>query len=107
MRLNFITQKNSQRGEAEMGFFIVIVVVCAVVSGSLMILEWVKDTKNAKVMARKYGKPGTEIAADSHHYPGEYVAYCKKPILTAFTGTRMPCKIEDWSYPEKRLEELD
>jgi len=97
------TQKRkSQAGEAEMGFFLIVVIICGLVSGTLLVLQWVRNTKNARLHGYA-DKKHIEVKV-AHKYPGEFVAECQKPLWAALS-TSMPCSIEPWSYPEKRLEE--
>lgn len=96
--------KRSQKGEAEMMLFGIIVMLCALVSGSLMILNWVKDTKDAKVENAKYGIRArfTPAPVLTWKDPAAYYAHCKKSPA-AILGKTVKCEVLDESYGELYL----
>jgi hypothetical protein len=97
-------EKRSQKGEAEMMLFGIIVVLCAIVSGSLMILNWVKDSKNSKVQERldarfKKGTPAPVVISKD---PAAYYAHCQKSTW-ALLSTTIKCEVMEESYGELYL----
>ena len=96
------SKRNSrERGEAELMFFGVVLVICGIVSGGLLILNWVKDTKNAKVddarsahLARLVPTPFS-----TRPDPGAYWAKCDKAPW-ALTQTTIGCEVLPESYGE-------
>ncbi len=93
--------KRSQKGEAEMMLFGIVVVLCAIVSGSLMILNWVKDTKNAKVQEQLNArfKRGTPAPVLNTKDPAAYYAHCQKSPVSLL-NSRVNCQVMDESYGE-------
>jgi hypothetical protein len=96
-----LRDKHSQKGEAEMMLFGIVVILCAVVSGSLMILNWVKDSKNAKVQEHlnarfKRGTPAPVLVAKD---PAAYYAHCQKSPAALLSST-IKCDVMDESYGE-------
>jgi hypothetical protein len=98
-------RRKPEAGEAEMGLFIMVVIVCGLVSGSLFLLNWIKDSKDAKVQARNIDRKAEAAArkARPKREPGSYVTHCQKPLHLAFS-TKVECEILDESYVEKELE---
>jgi len=94
----------SQRGEAELMFFGIVVVICALISGSLMLLNWVKDTKDAKVRNRALAamSRGTPAPVNTTKDPGEYYVECRKSPW-ALIDTKVKCQVMDESYGELYL----
>ncbi len=94
----------SQRGEAELMFFGIVVVICALISGSLMLLNWVRDTKDAKVMNRALAhlNRGTPAPVNTTKDPGEYFVECRKPAW-ALTDSKVKCQVMNESYGELYL----
>jgi hypothetical protein len=93
--------KRSQRGEAEMLLFGIVVLLCAIVSGSLMVLNWVKDSKNAKVQEHlsarfKRGTPAPVLVVRD---PAAYYAHCQKSAASLMNAT-VKCEVMDESYGE-------
>lgn len=94
----------SERGEAEILFFGVVLIVFSLISGSLYILHWVRTTKNARVQAAQ----DTHIAKlkptpfSVRKDPGEYLAHCQKDPW-ALLQTHIPCDVMPESYGELYL----
>jgi hypothetical protein len=93
--------KRSQRGEAELLFFGIIVIVAALISGTVWVLQWVKQNKHAEREARR-------MAALAERYkgpfkprrdPAEYLAHCQKSGWFVLQ-TKYPCEVLPESYGE-------
>jgi hypothetical protein len=97
-------EKGSQKGEAEMMLFGIVLLICALVSGSLAILNWVKDSKNAKVENAMFASRArfTPAPVLAWKDPAAYYAHCKKSPA-ALLGTTVKCKVMDESYGELYL----
>ena len=93
-------KKRSERGEAEMGFFMVVLVIAGIISAALAILHWVKQTKDDRVERRW---KITRVDSKVKRQPGMYVAVCDRPLWKILSGT-MQCSIDPDSYVEKELE---
>lgn len=95
-------QKHDQKGEAEVLFFVTVLVIVGIISGALWIFGWVKDTKNARVDASHIAAAARRTPAPfvPRLDPGEYYVSCKKSALTVLSGDA-PCEILDESYRER------
>lgn len=102
-RLGF--RRRPEAGEAEMGLFIIVVIVCGLVSGSLFLLNWIKDAKDAKVLARMQDKRAEALARKARppREPGSYFTHCQKPLWAALSS-KAACDVLETSYVEKELE---
>ncbi len=94
----------TERGEAEMLFFITVVVIAAVISGAMWTFGWVRETKDARVeridRARiDRNKPAPFVVRTD---PGEYYITCQKP-LWSLLSKELPCEILEESYRELEL----
>ncbi len=93
--------KRSQKGEAEILVFGIVVIVAGLISGTLYVLHWVKHNKYserkarqlAMIEARKGGK------YSGRRDPAEYLAHCEKPAW-ALLRTRYECTVQPESYSE-------
>lgn len=99
-------RRKPEAGEAEMGLFIIVVIVCGLVSGSLFLLNWIKDAKDAKVLARMQDKRAEALMKKWRppREPGSYFTHCQKPLWAALS-TKAPCDVMVESYVEKELED--
>jgi hypothetical protein len=93
--------KSAERGEAEMMFFGVILIICGIISGSLVILNWVKDTKNAKVESMHTARLArmTPTPFSSRPDPGAYLVSCNKEPWQVLQTT-VGCEVLPESYHE-------
>jgi hypothetical protein len=84
-----------------MMLFGIVVLLCCIVSGSLMILNWVKDTKNAKVQEHLNArfKRGTPAPVLAFKDPAAYYAHCQKSPSAILSST-VKCEVMDESYGE-------
>lgn len=97
--------KRSQKGEAELMIFGIVVIICALISGSLWVLNWVKDSKNAKVENRRYEmiskqKQGPFVARAD---PAQYVVQCNGSVWKLLQ-TNYRCEVLPESYGELYIE---
>jgi hypothetical protein len=94
-------KKSREKGEAELMFFGVIVIICGIISGTLFILNWVKDSKNAKVEAHQYARMYrmTPTPFSSRPDPAAYLATCNKQPWQVLQTT-VPCEVMPESYGE-------
>lgn len=98
--------KRSQRGEAEVLTFGIVVIIAGLISGTLWILQWVKQNKYSEREARKKA-----MLAERHkgpfkprRDPAEYLTLCKKPLWQVLR-TDYQCDILPESYGEIFLME--
>ncbi len=96
--------KRSQKGEAEMMLFGIVVILCGILSGSLWVLNWVKDSKNAKVQEHMNArfKRGTPAPVTISKDPAAYYANCRKSPVSLISTT-IKCQVMDESYGELYL----
>ena len=84
-----------EAGEAEWGFFMIIVIVCGVVSGALWVLNWVKETKDARLHGdRRIAK---KVAPEDRRPPGTYVVNCTRSTFQIISE-KANCSIDPVSY---------
>ena len=104
--------KRSQEGEAEMMFFGIVLIICGIISGSLLLLNWIKDTKNDRVQRSReaHFAKGTPTPFSPRPDPAAYLAHCEKPSW-AVLQTDFNCEVMPESYGEIYLipdqEELE
>jgi len=93
--------KRGEKGEAEMMFFGIVLIICGIISGSLLILNWVKDTKNDRVDRQRdsHLAKGTPTPFSARPDPAAYWAHCQKPALALFQ-TSYKCEVLPESYGE-------
>ena len=96
--------KAGQKGEAEALLFITVIVLCGLVSGSLWLFDWVKDSKNSKVDRRIAAQIARQTPAPFVPAldPGEYYVSCTKPLWAALESNA-PCAILSESYRELEI----
>lgn len=97
--------KSSQRGEAELLVFGLVIFIAALFSGTVYIIQWVKHNKYAERQARRLEELAqrAETKAAPRRDPAEYVVACSKPIW-AITAKSVPCEILPESYGELFLK---
>jgi tRNA G18 (ribose-2'-O)-methylase SpoU len=93
--------KRSQKGEAELMVFGVVVVIAALISGTVYVLGWVKQNKYSEREKRRRAAIEEKLANrwSGRRDPAEYVALCDKPAW-ALLQTRYKCDILPESYGE-------
>jgi hypothetical protein len=99
-----ITKAQPERGEAELMFFGVALIVCGLISGSLMLLGWVRDTKDTKVRNREIARlmGSTPAPVTVQKDPAEYFVQCKKAPWAVFDN-KVKCEVMKESYGELYL----
>lgn len=93
--------KRSQRGEAELAIFAIVVLIAALISGTFWILQWVKENKYSEREARKleYIRQMKMSKYANRRDPAEYLARCEKPFW-AILRTEYTCRVLPESYGE-------
>jgi hypothetical protein len=96
--------KRGQEGEAEVLLFLTVIAICCLISGSLWLFGWVKDTKDSKVDRRLAAQVARLTPAPfvPPLDPGEYYASCDKPLWAALSSDA-PCRILTESYRELEM----
>jgi hypothetical protein len=93
--------KRSQKGEAELMVFGIVVIIAGLLSGSLYILHWVKNNKYSERKARQLAmmeeRKGGKYSG--RRDPAEYLALCEKPAW-ALLQTKYECSVLPQSYSE-------
>ena len=99
-------KKQNQKGEAEVLFFVTVLVIVGIISAALWILGWVKDTKNARVDASRIAAASRRTPAPfaPRLDPGEYYVSCKKSAAT-LVSRNVDCEILDESYREREAHQ--
>jgi len=97
--------KKSQRGEAELMLFGIAVLLTTILSGSIWLLGWIRDTKDAKVIANRearYAKlhKGPFVPRSD---PAEYFVHCKGSLSTPLE-TKYSCGVMPESYGELYID---
>ena len=94
----------SERGEAELMFFGAALIVCGLISGSLMLLGWVRDTKDTKVKNREIARlmGSTPAPVTVQKDPAEYFVQCQKSPWAVFEN-KVKCEVMKESYGELYL----
>jgi hypothetical protein len=100
------TLHRRQAGEAEVGFFLIVVIVCALVSGGVFLLDWIKDSKDAKIRGeyRQKQLEALERKQRPPRDPGSYLAHCQKPPWGWF-AVSTPCSLVRESFVEVELQD--
>jgi hypothetical protein len=98
--------KRGQRGEAEMMLFAVAVGLCILFSGSMWLLGWIRDSKDAKVIANREARlaklnKGPFVPRSD---PAEYLVQCDGSLFTPL-NVNYPCRVLPESFGE--LDILD
>ena len=93
--------KRSQRGEAEILAFGIVVIAAGLISGTLYVLHWVKNNKYSERRARQLAmieaRKGGQYSG--RRDPAEYLAHCDKPAW-ALLQTKYECRVKPESYGE-------
>ena len=100
--------KRSQAGEGELMVFGIVVVICCLISGSLAVLGWVRDSKDGKLEARrlaKLNKQNQEKVVISKD-PDAYFVSCKKSLWNVL-GNNVTCDVLPESYGELEFMTYD
>ena len=94
-------ERGTQKGEAEILFFVIVLVICGLISGSLWLFGWVREKKDLKVHNRFMAqlKRNEKAPFLPKLDPGEYYTTCSKP-LWAVLQTEFSCQILPESYRE-------
>lgn len=93
--------KRTQKGEAELLVFGIVLVIAGLISGTIFVIEWVKRNKYSEREARQK----LELAEKAKRHvkprrdPAEYMALCQKPAWTLLQ-TKYPCEVLPESYGE-------
>lgn len=99
MKPELSIRNRKEKGEAEVRFFIIVLILCGLLSGGLWILEFVKDSKNAKVQARREAL--FKKVEEPNKYPnGMYLVQCKRGIVDIMTNT-FNCSVDERSFIER------
>ena len=93
--------KRSQKGEAELMVFGLVVLAAALFSGTLYVLHWVKDNKYAERRARYLAMLEAKKSDkySGRRDPAEYLVHCDKPAW-ALLKTKYNCSVMPQSYSE-------
>jgi len=93
--------KRGQRGEAEFLIFGIAVLVTALFSGSIWLLGWIRDTKDAKVIANREARMAKRNKGPfvPRPDPAEYYVQCDGSVFTILQ-TNYPCRVLPESYGE-------
>jgi hypothetical protein len=85
-------------------FFGIVLIICGIVSGSLLILNWVKDSKNQKVLDQRLAVLArlTPTPFSTRPDPGAYLVSCNKQAWQVLQTT-VPCAVMPESYGELYL----
>jgi hypothetical protein len=96
--------KATEKGEAEILLFATVLVICCLISGSLWLFGWVKDSKDGKVDRRLAAQIARQTPAPFVPLldPGEYYASCTKPVWAALSSDA-PCAILPESFRELEI----
>lgn len=93
--------KRSQKGEAELMIFGIVVILAGLISGTLYVLQWVKNNKYSEREARRLAAIEAKKSSkfSGRRDPAEYVVLCDKPGW-ALLQTKYECKVLPQSYGE-------
>lgn len=94
----------SERGEAEILFFGVVLIIFSLISGTLYVLQWVRTTKDGRVRAAQEARLAKlkPTPFSLRQDPGEYIAHCQKDPW-ALLQKKVPCEVMAESYAELYL----
>ncbi len=96
-----LKSQRSQKGEAEVLVFGIVVLIAALVSGTFWVLQWVKENKYAEHEARRKLALANRIKGPfkPRRDPAEYVVHCQKSGWLVMQ-TKYPCDVLPESYGE-------
>jgi hypothetical protein len=94
-------QKNTERGEAELLLFGVVVLITCLISGSIWLLGWIKNTKDGRIIAQREARlarlrQGPFVPRAD---PAEYFVRCNGSVMKILQ-TDYPCSVLPESYGE-------
>lgn len=94
-------QKRSQKGEAELMVFGIVVFIAILIAGSVWLLTWVKENKYAERQARKLAaiQEKKKSQYSGRRDPAEYLVFCDKSAW-ALLQTEYNCDVLPESYGE-------
>ena len=93
--------KRSQKGEAEVLLFGIVVLIAALISGTFWVLQWVKNNKYNEREARRKAalSERTKGPFKPRRDPAEYLVHCDKSGWLVMQ-TKYPCEVMPESYGE-------
>jgi hypothetical protein len=93
--------KHSQKGEAELLTFGIVVLIAALISGTFWILGWIKQNKYIEREARRKAALAEKYKGPfkPRRDPAEYLAHCQKSGWLILK-TDYPCEVKPESYGE-------
>lgn len=93
--------KRSQKGEAEVLVFGIVVLIAGLISGTFWVLQWVKENKyNEREERRKMAlAQRTKGPFKPRRDPAEYLVHCQKSGWLVMQ-TKYPCEVMPESYGE-------
>jgi len=93
--------KRSQKGEAEVLVFGIVVLIAGLISGTFWVLQWVKENKYADQEARRKMALAEQNKGPfkPRRDPAEYIVHCEKPGWLVMQ-TKYPCAVLPESYGE-------
>jgi hypothetical protein len=96
-----LRNKRSQKGEAEVLVFGIVVLIAALISGTFWVLQWVKENKYAEREERRKMALAalTKGPFKPRRDPAEYVVHCDKSGWMVMQ-TKYPCEVMPESYGE-------
>lgn len=96
-----LRSKRSQKGEAEVLVFGIVVLIAGLISGTFWILQWVKENKyNEREARRKMALAElTKGPFKPRRDPAEYLVHCEKSGWMIMQ-TKYPCSVMPESYGE-------
>jgi hypothetical protein len=97
--------KSREKGEAEVLLFLTALLICGLISGSLWLLGWVRQTKHARVDRHVIALNARNQQAPfvPRLDPGEFYATCEKK-LWAPLSREVSCEVLPESYRELEIE---
>jgi len=96
-----LRNKRTQKGEAEVLVFGIVVLIAGLISGTFWILQWVKENKYAEQEAKRKMALAerTKGPFKARRDPAEYIVHCEKPGWLVMQ-TKYPCAVMPESYGE-------
>lgn len=96
-----LRNKRTQKGEAEVLVFGIVVLIAGLISGTFWVLQWVKENKYAEREERRKMALAerTKGPFKPRRDPAEYIVHCEKPGWLVMQ-TKYPCTVTPESYGE-------
>ncbi len=93
--------KRSQKGEAEVLVFGIVVLIAGLISGTFWVLQWVKENKYNELESRRKMALAERARGPfkPRRDPAEYLVHCEKSGWLV-TQTKYPCNVMPESYGE-------